>query len=112
MRSQKEFSREFYFRWYKHYLEQNIRRKFLYSILEKIIVPSNFQHQIPTKSNIELDVVLLLIEKDLEVAPRVIDSVRKHVKQPIQNIYVVAPINEQIRAFCELKNVHLIHQIL
>ncbi|MBI1954498.1 MAG: hypothetical protein HYS39_02695 [Proteobacteria bacterium] len=55
---------------------------------------------IPT-SEIELDVVIPLIEKDLEVVKYTLQSVRKMVGHKIGNIYLISPESEKIRLFAQ-----------
>jgi hypothetical protein len=47
------------------------------------------------QSQIPVDIIINAVDKDQDVLPLTIESVRTHVKHPIQNIYVVAPPNSQ-----------------
>lgn len=49
----------------------------------------------------ELDVVMPIIFKDLQIAKLSIESLRKYSLNPISNIYIVSPNDEAIIAFCE-----------
>lgn len=51
----------------------------------------------PTKpSSVPLDIIIPVIEKDLDVLPYVIAGIRKHIKHPLCNIYIVAPNQQKI----------------
>ena len=52
----------------------------------------------------EIDVVIPVIAKDLEILPLCIEGVRKCVAHPIKNIYLVAPDDERVRDFCDKDN--------
>ncbi|MBO5613457.1 MAG: hypothetical protein J5905_03025 [Prevotella sp.] len=49
----------------------------------------------------EIDVVIPVIAKDLEILPLCLEGVRRCVAHPIKNIYLVAPDEEKIRSFCD-----------
>ncbi len=51
-------------------------------------------------SDIIIDVVIPVINKDLGTLPYVIDSVRKYVRHPINRIFVVAPTSRKIESVC------------
>ncbi|HUC90475.1 MAG TPA: DUF6492 family protein [Paenibacillus sp.] len=50
-----------------------------------------------------IDILIPAIEKDLATLPYVIDGLRKHVKHPVGDIYVVSPGSERIRSLCRRK---------
>lgn len=52
-------------------------------------------------SAIPIDVVIPIIRKDLDILPLCLEGVRRQVCQHIQDIYVVAPDDGDIKAFCE-----------
>jgi hypothetical protein len=52
----------------------------------------------------EIDVVITLVEKDLQVAELCIDSLRKYSLNPIRHIYVISPLTAKIREFCRTQN--------
>lgn len=51
-----------------------------------------------------IDVLIPAIEKDLATLPHVIDSLRRYVRHPISNIYIVSPNSSKIRNLCSRKN--------
>lgn len=53
------------------------------------------------QSLIDVDVIIPVIKKDLDVLPYVVKSIRKYLKHPIDKIYIVAPDDEEIRNFCD-----------
>jgi hypothetical protein len=57
-----------------------------------------------TVSDIPLDIIIPVIDKDSDTLPFVIDSAREFLRHPITNIYLVCPRNsERIRAIAEDK---------
>ncbi|OBY76839.1 hypothetical protein BBG47_24830 [Paenibacillus sp. KS1] len=63
-----------------------------------------------SNSDIKIDVVIPAIDKDLDTLPHVIDGVRKYVRHPIGQIFVVAPNSPKIKAVCHLKGCTFIHE--
>ncbi len=61
-------------------------------------------------SDVGIDVLIPVVEKDLPVLPHVIDSVREYVRHPIGKIMVVAPTSPGIEALCVDKNCTFIHE--
>lgn len=51
-------------------------------------------------SNVEVDVVIPAIKKDLDVLPKVIKSVRRYLQHPIGDIIIVGPKKTEIVSFC------------
>lgn len=51
-------------------------------------------------SDIPLDVVIPVIEKDLWILPTTVSSLRKHVKHPLGKIFAVSPPSRKIEEFC------------
>ena len=48
-----------------------------------------------------IDVVIPIISKDLAILPLCLQGVRKNICHPIKAIYIVAPNDPAIKAFCE-----------
>ena len=48
-----------------------------------------------------IDIVIPIIRKDLDILPLCLQGVRKHVNQNVKNIYIVAPDDADIKAFCQ-----------
>ena len=48
-----------------------------------------------------IDVVIPIIAKDLHILPLCLEGVRKCVAHPIQEIYIVAPAQQDILDFCK-----------
>jgi len=48
----------------------------------------------------KIDVLIPAIEKDLDVLPHSIDSVRKQIKHPIGEIFIAAPETKKIKTLC------------
>lgn len=71
-------------------------RTFLYNIFKKDYNVYKRWIEPSAPSALAIDVVVPVIEKDLKVLPYVIEGIRKHVKHPIKNIYIVAPNKEVI----------------
>lgn len=47
-----------------------------------------------------IDVVIPVVAKDLGTLPLCIEGVRRQVRHPIENIYLVAPDDERVKQFC------------
>ena len=52
------------------------------------------------KSDLPIDVVILAIDKDAETLPHVVQGVRRNVKHPISNIFVISPVSSIIKDIC------------
>lgn len=51
-------------------------------------------------SDTKIDIVIPTVRKDLEVLPYVVYGARKQIKHPISHIYIVAPSDVAIQAYC------------
>lgn len=58
----------------------------------------------------KIDVLIPAIEKDLDVLPHSIDSVRKQVRHPIGKIFIVGPENKKIKSLCIAKHCKFIDE--
>lgn len=56
-----------------------------------------------TNSGPSIDILIPAIEKDLATLPHVIDGLRRYVRHPISNIYIVSPNSSRIRSLCSRK---------
>lgn len=61
----------------------------------------NFDDKI--RSNIPIDIVIVAVNKDYDILPYVIDSVRINVRHPIGNIIIMSPKSKTIINLCKLK---------
>lgn len=52
-------------------------------------------------SGVKVEVVIPCLEKDLKTLPLVVESLRKFLKHPLGNIYIVSPVNGKIALFCK-----------
>lgn len=57
-----------------------------------------------SKSGPAIDVLIPAIEKDLATLPYVIDSLRRYVRHPVSNIYIISPNSSRIRTLCSRKS--------
>ena len=61
-----------------------------------------WQHQQElTPSSVPIDVVIPIVRKDLDILPLCLQGVRANVSHPVKDIYIVAPHDADIKAFCE-----------
>lgn len=61
-----------------------------------------FQHRsVPAPTIEPIDVVIPIIEKDLQILPLCLEGIRHCVQHSIKDIFIVAPKNENIIAFCQ-----------
>lgn len=51
-------------------------------------------------ADVDIDVVIPVVEKDLRILPLCLQGVRRNVAHNIKNIYIVSPDNVAIRDFC------------
>ena len=57
-----------------------------------------------------IDVVRPIIAKDLHILPLCMEGVRRQVAHPIQDIYIVAPAQEEILQFCKKENLQFVDE--
>jgi hypothetical protein len=62
------------------------------------------------KSYPEIDVVIPLVPKDLDMAVLSIEAVQKYSLNPINNIYIIAPYSIEIHDFCISKQLVFINE--
>lgn len=56
----------------------------------------------PLTASVEaIDVVIPIVAKDLRILPLCLEGVRRQVQHPIQDIYIVAPVQQEIVQFCD-----------
>ncbi len=55
----------------------------------------------PESSDVPIDVIIVVVEKDLITLPEVIESLRLRILHPIENIYIVSPKSEKIACLCD-----------
>jgi hypothetical protein len=73
-------------------------RKVLYKLFDLI----NFRKI--SASNEEIDVIIPMIKKDLDVFPLCLEGIKNCVSNPVKNIFVVAPSVMEIIFFCKKHN--------
>jgi hypothetical protein len=61
-------------------------------------------------SELEIDVVIPCVDKDVDTLPYVIESVRTHIKHPINKIFIIAPKSKMILEVCKKKEVLFIDE--
>ena len=71
-----------------------LKRKIYY----RLFAWRHFPPLAPSKEAI--DVVIPIIAKDLRILPLCLEGVRRQVQHPIQDIYIVAPVQQEIVQFC------------
>lgn len=62
------------------------------------------------ESDLPIDVVIPVAEKDLDVLPFSIDGVRSSVRHPIVNIWVIGPSNAGIQSVCARKGCRYVEE--
>lgn len=80
-------------------------RRILYKLFSRLWLP-----QISASNEIEIDVVIPIIEKDLMILPLCFEGIKACVKNKIKDIYIVAPQNEAIISFCKLNQVKYVDE--
>ena len=52
-------------------------------------------------SDVKLDILMPVLEKDLVTLPHALEGIRKYLRHPINDIFIVAPESPLIKAFCK-----------
>ena len=81
-----------------------LKRRVLLKIMSFLPLPD-----IPPSSD-EIDIVIPVIEKDLDILPLCLEGVKKNVQNRIKNIYLVAPQNNQIMEFCRCNSIEFVDE--
>ena len=76
----------------------SFKRKLLFKFYEKI----PFHEIVP--ADIDIDVVMPVIRKDIKILPLCLQGIRRCVPHRIDNIYIVAPDDFEIKSFCKDNN--------
>ncbi len=82
----------------------------LFGIKIKYKVDINFNIKNVKESNIKIDIVVPVIEKDIDIFPYVIDSARENIKHPIGEIIAIGPNSKKIKDMCLKKNCRFIDE--
>ena len=77
-------------------------------ILYKVYSWGSFRATKP--ADIEVDIVIPLVEKDLRIFPLCLEGVRRNVTHKIKDIYIVAPEDPQIIDFCKKQQLTFINE--
>ena len=62
-------------------------------------------------ADVDIDVVIPVVEKDLRILPLCLQGVRRNVAHNIKNIYIVSPDNVAIRDFCNKNELVFVEDI-
>lgn len=62
------------------------------------------------RSNLPIDVVIPAAEKDVDVLGQAIEGIRKNVRHPIANVFVVAPRSLSIQTLCRRKRCEFVYE--
>ena len=95
---------------YRKRVSLKIKRAVYFFWLKWIKSRFDVNWQRTVSSNIKLDVLIPAVEKDLEILPYVIDSVRENVKHPIGEVIIVAPDSEKIKALCKIRGCRFVNE--
>ena len=63
-----------------------------------------------TPSREEIDVVIPIIAKDLNILPLCLEGVRRQVPHPIKDVYIVAPEQHEIAGFCKNNGLRFVEE--
>lgn len=83
----------------------------IYKYRNPSIVRDLLANEFPQTSDVEVDVIVNLSLKDLEILPRCIESIRKHLAHPILNIFVVSDHSMVAQSLCKSLGVIYINEI-
>ena len=91
----------------KYYLSHPLilvrNRLVIFVLIIKKILGRDVNFREGVSSDIPIDVVMCAIDKDYDVLIHVIDSIRKYVKHPIGNIFLICPSSEKIKKIAKDK---------
>lgn len=87
----------------KHPLIFFINRLILLSLWLKKITRQDVNFDDKIRSNIPIDVVIVAVNKDYDILPYTIDSIRINVRHPIDNIIIISPKSKTIMNLCKIK---------
>lgn len=79
-------------------------------IKAKLWFDINYNSKKKYKSDIEVDIVIPIIERDLEILWYTINSIKKNLMHDINKIYIVAPNSNAIKKFCNQNNCNYIDE--
>jgi len=68
------------------------------------------KEQVRPEFNVEIDLVITVIEKDLAVLPFTIEYARKNILHTFRNVYLIAPDKEVFKDFCKWHNCEYINE--
>ena len=105
----KYFDRASFFRWYVDY-KKDIRNNLFISSIENIVLPNRFKTIRSNNSRINIDIVILLVEKDLITVTYVLKSIKKHVLNPINEIVIISPENKKIKTLCKKNKLKYVNE--
>ncbi len=103
----------------KYFLKLTFKEKislFLFKINFIIIKLKCFFNKINTlnsnkKSDLEIDIVITVIERDSEVLDYTLSSIKKYIQHPINKIYIVSPYNsKKIKEICKKNKCYFIDE--
>ncbi|MFM8453445.1 MAG: DUF6492 family protein [Gammaproteobacteria bacterium] len=89
--------------------QANKNEKFL-NILKPFLDPAFFNAKVMDTSELKLDVVMNLVEKDLETAVYSIKSIRDLLMHPIGKIFIVGPNKPKLQAFAEAQGAVFVNE--
>jgi hypothetical protein len=75
-----------------------------YSFYKYLNVNQGIVYDKNIKSDLKLDILIPVIEKDMPVLPMVVDSIRKNLCHPIGNIIIISPNKKIFTDFCNQYN--------
>lgn len=80
-------------------------RLFFFTIWETLYHPG-----ITPADNVEIDVVIAIVEKDLPVLHVCIEGLKKNVSHPVKQIYLVSPENKAIKDFAAANGLQFVSE--
>lgn len=78
-------------------------RIIFFSLWLKKIAKCDINFDDKVHSDVPIDIMMAAVDKDYNVLPHVIDSIRKNVRHPIGDIIIITPKSESIINLCKIK---------
>lgn len=69
-----------------------------------------WQHETVIPSPVPIDIVIPIVRKDLDILPLCLEGVRRQVRHPIADIYIIAPEEKAITDFCRSEQVTFVEE--
>lgn len=92
------------------YLYRQSWKKKLISFQNEFVIEVNIGLKKHSSSKMRIDVIVPVAHKDMEIIPYCIKSIQKHVKHPINKIFIISAKTDDITTFCSTNGCNFIDE--